>query len=279
MTNPGKSKRKERPTRDVSRAEILASLHTLGVTANRHLIVHSSLSAIGRVEGGPQGFLSALREAIGSRAILAMPSFNKPLEPWLTLETPGNTGLITETLRLAPGTVRSLHPTHSVSLQGPQAERFAAGHEKARGGLDRDTPLHRLSDDGADVLLVGVNFRRCSLVHVAESVAELSYQCFPYPGYQLSTTVIRPDGTSLIYSPTQFPGDSNGFDAVEETLRKREKLTEGKIGEAYAMLTGAQDILDVSLALLKNDPAALLCSDDRCPVCPTRRSMASKKAE
>lgn len=275
---PRVSLKKARPTRAVSLEELRADLRARGVEQGRHLIVHSSLSAIGRVEDGPAGFLRALREVLGSEAVLAMPSFNMFEERWSCLETPGNTGLLTETLRRLPGTIRSLHPTHSVSLNGPGAAEFAAGHEKARGGLDVGTPLHKLARAGADVLMVGVNFRRCSLVHVSESILELDYQDIAYPGYDRSGVLVDAAGREIPYAAAQFPGDSEGFDIVERELRRREKLKEGKIGEAVSFLARGTDILDACLDLLRGDPAALLCEKKTCPVCPARRRKVASPA-
>lgn len=57
-------------------ATLSADLAMLGVGEGMILLVHSSLSAIGWVTGGPQAVILALLEAIGPRGTLVFPGFS-----------------------------------------------------------------------------------------------------------------------------------------------------------------------------------------------------------
>src|SRR5262249_52641015 len=115
-------------------ATIAADLRALGVRRGGILLAHSSLSALGYVVGGPRTVIRALREAIGPKGTLVLPTHT-----WEWMETGCRTfdvnatracvGAIPEALRAMPGAVRSLHPTHSVAAIGPRARPLIDGHE------------------------------------------------------------------------------------------------------------------------------------------------------
>ena len=104
--------------------ELLAQLvERCGVGRVSLLIVHSSMKALGLIEGGPEDVVWAIQTAVGVGGTVLMPVFTAP-EPsgiFRLDATPSRTGLITETLRTAPGVLRSHHPTHSVAAWGARA--------------------------------------------------------------------------------------------------------------------------------------------------------------
>ncbi len=56
--------------------QLVAQLHDLGVVPGGVLIVHTSFSKVGPVEGGPEGLVAALRAALGVEGTLVMPSMS-----------------------------------------------------------------------------------------------------------------------------------------------------------------------------------------------------------
>jgi aminoglycoside N3'-acetyltransferase len=54
--------------RPATRAEIAAQLDALGVERGGVLLVHTAFRAVRPVEGGPEGLLDALRDALGPTA-------------------------------------------------------------------------------------------------------------------------------------------------------------------------------------------------------------------
>jgi hypothetical protein len=134
----------------VTAREICEALRHVGVKAGDHLLVHSSLRAVGPIDGGVDAMVDGLLDAVGPDGTLAMPSFHytRPLpEPWFDpATTPGKTGWLTEVFRRRPGVLRSLHPAHSVSAIGPRAASFLADHRTSFGIL-------RLATDAAAAVL------------------------------------------------------------------------------------------------------------------------------
>jgi len=256
---------------NVSRTDIVRDLKALGVKPGVMLGVHSSLNSIGHVDGGAQTVVDALMDAVGPNGTVVMPVFTKPADVFLAAYTPSTTGAVTEAFRLSDGTMRSLHPTHSVAAHGRYAHHVVREHQK-RQALGVGSPFHRLAKYDGMILLIGVGFERASIVHVAESLAGAPYQDVFYPGYQRKTLLVAANGKRIKYIPEDNPGDSSAFGVVESRLRSSGRLVEGSIGAAKTFLAFGADIINAALEVLSEDGAGLLCSSRKCAVCPRRRS-------
>lgn len=179
-----------------TRTDLVEDLKTLGVEFGDALFVHASMKAVGPVAGGARTVIEALQEAVGSRGLLAMPGFSDDayFPPGIDRGSlsqaqiqeveravPGydsgtspaaGMGVIAETFRTWPGTIRSAHPAVSVCLNGAEAERYVAPHSAA-WATGANTPLGHLAKcENMHMLLIGVGWNRCSLLHTAEALAE-----------------------------------------------------------------------------------------------------------
>jgi aminoglycoside 3-N-acetyltransferase len=250
------------------------------VKAGDVLIVHSSMKSLGRVDGGPAAVVRALQEAVGEEGTLLMPVFTAPQPDGVFhhAATPSRTGLITETLRTAAGTLRSRHPTHSVAAWGRRAAEFVKGHDHT-SGLGVGSPFHKAAQAGADVLMIGCTLTSCSLVHVSEAIARTPYLgkvC--YGGYDTTLTLVDAAGTRTEVPPRDVPTDSAGFTIVQDELDLRGRLTRCQLGSAACLKFPAAEALAIAVAFLRADPAALLCRNPRCPVCPKAREIVAAAA-
>lgn len=98
------------------------------------LLVHSSMKAIGPVEGGADAVLDAFSEYL-AEGLLVLPThtwaqINAEYNIFDVENEPSCVGLLTNLFRKRPGVVRSWHPTHSVAALGRDAREFASGEEQ-----------------------------------------------------------------------------------------------------------------------------------------------------
>jgi len=170
---------------------ITNELRQLGIRQGDCLLVHSALSTIGWVSGSAEAVVLALLDAVGSSGTIVVPThsgdnsdpagWQAPPVPqawWQTIRDtipPYNAattrtramGVIAETVRTWPNARRSDHPQTSFTALGSRAEFITSGH-KWGCRLGEDSPLARLEDVEARVLLLGVGYESCTAFHLAE---------------------------------------------------------------------------------------------------------------
>jgi aminoglycoside 3-N-acetyltransferase len=201
-----------------TRRQLTEQLTKLPLTPGRDVIVHSSLRAVGWVVGGPGALRLALRDVLGPEATIVVPTqttynsitsthylsqisqdmseadierIRRAIPPY-TRDTPSHgMGVFAEHIRLSPGAVRSPHPKTSFAALGPAAAELNDRHP-LHCHLGDQSPLGRLYERGAQILLLGVGYDKCTAFHLAEyrqgafSPQPRPYQCkVPDPGNPL----------------------------------------------------------------------------------------------
>ncbi len=138
------------------------------------MMIHSSMSALGTVPLGASTMLAALKRAAEShRATIVMPSHSdRDRESGHVLfdrrRTPcARMGALAEAFRKDAGTVRSAHPLLSFTARGPRARSLMSGHSP-RTGLGPKSPAGKLLREDALILLLGVGYESCTILHLAE---------------------------------------------------------------------------------------------------------------
>ncbi len=176
--------------------DIVNDLKMIGVADGDGLFVHASLGAIGTVVGGARAVVEALIEAVGDHGLIAMPAFssdayeqNLPssVDPStvdrdhlsngvlgfdIKTSPVASMGIIAETFRTWPGTLRSTHPCVSVCALGDDSKIYIQEHSLA-WATGEDTPLGALrTRPNMKILLIGVGWNRCSALHTAETLCK-----------------------------------------------------------------------------------------------------------
>ena len=202
--------------------------------------------------------IDELLAAVGPDGLVVMPTFTYDNETF-TPETPGRTGALTEVFRRRPEAVRSDHPTYSVAAIGAGAAEVLDGHARA-GATGVYSPLGRLAAAGGLVLLLGVGHTANTTAHVGEFQAAAPYLDIPFD----------PDWPT--HGAERFPGCSRAFGALERPLREDGAIRDGKVGRALAQLMPGAAVIEATVALLRVDPTALLCTDPDCHRCSRARA-------
>lgn len=246
------------PEEMVTKAQLVRDLRKLGVRPGMDLMVHSSLSAIGYVQGGADTVVEALLAAIGREGTLLMPSFNhRAAQVFNPLTTPTTNGAIPEAMWRRPEAVRSLHPTHAVAAIGPRAEDYCRGHLEA-GIWAQDSPIGRLIHRGGYILALGTTHETSTAYHVAE----ISMPCACIDMFANTDRVVMPDGEvqrvkGLAFRASACPVPIRKLD---RTLDRRGLQRRGKVGKADCELVKGIDLWKVRREHLRRI----------CPTCPVR---------
>jgi aminoglycoside 3-N-acetyltransferase len=255
----------ERSESPVTAAALAEDLRRLGLPSGETVIVHTSLSALGWVVGGPVAVIRALEAVLGTQGTLVMPTQTvgltdpaewadppvppewwerirdgmPPYDPELT-PTLGM-GKVAEVFRSAAGVLRSGHPLFSFAARGPQAERIVASHPWSYG-LGERSPLAALYELDAWVLLLGVD-------HGANTSLHLSEYRMPRRWRRDSETAVPvevgEDGRTRWRLVNDIEMDEDDFTAIGgDFVRDGGPVSLGRVGGADAQLMRQRDIVD-----------------------------------
>lgn len=245
------------------RRDLRAGFRGLGLAEGDRVVVHSSLSSLGHVDGGADAVVDALLDTVGPDGTVAVPTFTRYDEPYDPATSPSTTGAVTEALRQREEAVRSPHPTKSIAAIGPDAEELLADHDPANS-LGPGSPLHRLLERDGTILLLGVNHESNSALHVAERLAGV-----PYRDQTATTETTVGGGVETV--EVNRVHCSRGFEVVHPLTIAAGVVSTGRVGEAEARLLDGEAVLTSTVGLLHAEPGALLCSFPDCDRCQYAR--------
>jgi len=249
--------------------ELKGAFERLGL-AEKPVIVHAALKPFGSIEGGPETVLHAMLPAFKS---IIMPTFtymtmvtpqvgpsnngiqygtdkdlNKMAQPFKrNMQADVMMGALSETVRIHPGSKRTLHPI--LSFSGIHADEF----------LDTQTlaeplaPIGALAEADGWVVLINVGHDVNTSIHYAEKLAGRR---------QFVRWALLPD--RIVECPN-FPGDSSGFTAIDKYIQPDTRRVD--IGNAFIQAVPLKRLFSVVGEMIKKDPLALLCDRLDCDRC------------
>lgn len=238
--------------RELSRAEVAGQLRALGVEEGGVLLVHTSFRAVRPVEGGPRGLIGALRDALGPRGTLVMPSWTgddaTPFDP-RTTPASADLGVVADAFWRMSGVVRSDQP-FAFAAMGPRAAEITADPLPLPPHIP-ESPAGRVHGLDGQVLLLGVGHDGDTTIHLAEILAGVPYRV-PH-----HITVLRGGRPERIeYGENDHC--CQRFALVDGWLRERGLQREGIVGHAHARLARSRDIVAATAEHLSRDPLVFL---------------------
>ncbi|MFB8028742.1 aminoglycoside N(3)-acetyltransferase [Streptomyces sp. NPDC056465] len=252
---------------------VATQLYELGVRRGGVLLVHASM----RTAGGTAWCMTeALRHALGPEGTLVVPAFTPensdtsrsylervrglsakaraavhaamPAFDPVTSPAPGM-GALAETVRQAPDALRSGHPQTSFAALGPAADELLTGHRRDCH-LGEDSPLARLYEADAQVLLLGTGFDSCTAFHLAE------YRR-PSPPRRLYRCVVASKAGPHWWEYEDITLDDSDFGALGDDFA-RTRSTEvrtGRVGSAPSRLFPLRAAVDFAAGWLRTHRA------------------------
>lgn len=254
-----------------TRASLADDLTRLGVKPGMILLVHSSLSSLGWVNGGSVAVIQALQDALSPEGTLVMPAHsgdlsdparweNPPVpESWwevirqtMPAYDPQRTytrglGQIAEHFRTWPDVLRSDHPALSFCAWGQQAEDVIRDHQ-INDALGEDSPLAHIYNMNGYVLLLGVGFDSNTSFHLAE------YRLPHRKDVSFAAPVIK-DGQRIWATYQDVDLNSDPFPQIGEAFEREKEITVGKVGSGTSRLFSLQESVDFAVTWLRTKGA------------------------
>jgi aminoglycoside 3-N-acetyltransferase len=161
-------------------------------------------------------------------------------------------GAVPDALRQHPQAKRSMHPI--LSFSGANAAKI----------LDAQTldfplaPIEALAEADGWIVLLGVNHRTNTSIHLAEYRAgRKTFQRW----------ALTREGVTAC---PNFPPCSDGFQAIEPLV---EPITKKRlVGDAWVRALPLRGLLEIGEAEIYKNPLALLCEREGCPRCDAIRA-------
>lgn len=248
-------------------SSLVNDLQLLGLQKGCVAIVHSSLSKIGWVCGGPVAVILALEEVLGNEGTLVMPThcgensdpaqwMHPPVpDPWIETirrEMPAydpsftptrGMGKIPETFRKQTGVVRSIHPQDSFAAFGKHASFITADHV-LETALGPGSPLQKIYDLDGWILLLGVGHGNNTSLHLAEYRAE-----FPGKKMLMNGCSMFVDGHKSWVNFLGLDLVDDDFELIGNQFRELNPnlVIEGKVGLAKAYLFKQKPLVDFAV--------------------------------
>lgn len=241
---------------------LVTDLRELGLADGDVVMVHTSLSALGWIIGGSQAVVEALLTAVGTSGTVAMPTQSGHLsdparweappvpEAWFEIiraempaydpkTTPTRLmGAVVDCFRHHVGTVRSDNPQVSVAANGPAAHTITENHS-FENCLGDDSPLGRLYDLDAKVLLLGVGHGNNTSLHLAEHRA-----VWPTKATITQAAPVMHQGTRVWSEVTVLDIDEEDFETLGAAFASTGQQVEGPIGAGIGRLMPMRGLVD-----------------------------------
>lgn len=179
--------------REISRVQVIESLHSVGLQTGDGLLVHSALQYLGRPVEGVGMYYSALRTVLDgaepastpgsdpqalTQGTLAVPTFNFAFARGLPYDpetTPSEgMGAFSEYIRQHPGARRTTHPMQSLAVLGRYADDLAS--RDTASAFDPGSAFERMLELDFKLLLLGADIQAVSMLHYSEQRLGVPYR-------------------------------------------------------------------------------------------------------
>jgi aminoglycoside 3-N-acetyltransferase len=251
----------------MTRDDLVTDLRALGVRPGASLLVHASLRRIGRIEGGVVALAGAVSDVLGPGGTLVVPTatadnsdtsrthlartagmtaaqrrrYLDAMPAFDPVRTPSaGVGVFAEYVRLAAGALRSAHPQMSFAAVGPEAKAIIDGHA-IDCHLGEESPLARLYERDADVLMLGTGYDTCTAFHLAE------YRYTASPPKRDYRCVIEQGGEPRWYTYQDVVLDDRDFPRLGAAFDDTSYVRRGRVGFAESRLAPVRRLVDFAV--------------------------------
>ena len=248
-----------------AKTDLTDQLQSIGIREGDTVLVHSSMSKIGFVDGGPKTIVDALLETVGPNGHILMPNspnarfqldYIQEIDGFDVLNDKSKLGAISEYFRNHENAVRSWHPTEPVSCIGPDTDFFVGTHFNQITPYNENSPFYKVAERNGKILMIGVTLDNAGTnLHTLEDAIE----DFKYPIYHptiFETNIVDPNGnTHSVKTKVHDPiwSKKRKCDGLIPLFEERNVLEFVKCGNAKTLLLDARKMLDVMIEEYKGN--------------------------
>lgn len=238
--------------------QLCDDLRKLGIRSGDTILVHSSLKSLGPVEGGAETVIQSLLEVLGEDGTLFFPAFsfrtvNRDNPVFDVKNTPSCVGAMPEYFRTRPGTIRSVHPTHSLSGIGKKVNMILSENYRDTTPCGEFSPFRKLRTEGDWILFIGCTVAPNTTMHAVEELVNPPYLL----GDPINFKIINEDGSESDMSVRRHNFAATGY--AQRYIRLKDLLTPdelhcGNVLQAECYLMKISAVWEKGLAAMQNDP-------------------------
>lgn len=251
-------------TENVTRTDITDGLRELGLCSGDVVFLHSSLSSFGYVEGGAETVVQAFLEVLGNEGTLAVPIFRRYFwegsdQVWDRDNSPSLMGKISEAVRTWHGSSRSHHAPHPIAAVGRLADDLTDRHNIT--DFSYDSPFARLIELNAWIVMLGVDYNNCTMIHLIEERAEVPYRHW----VELSGTVIENGVPNKMTFPflARYSGVENDFIPLGKRMENEGFVGITTIGKSVVKCFRSRDLYEIAMRSIRQDPLFLVSANTK----------------
>lgn len=249
--------------------DILNQLENMNAPTDKVVLMHTSLRAVGNIDGGAKTLLDAMIEYFTKDGGL----FCVPTHTWHNFgkeyvldmdKTDTALGAFSDFAAADPRGLRSEHPTHSIVVFGDRkkAEEFVKDEPFITSYTSPDGCYAKLFSMGGYVLLAGVSHNRNTYLHAVEEMLNVPDRMYEEPKFfkirKKSGEVV--ERKMYVFKCSFIRDISLRFVKFETAFRYHGCVKDGFVGNAPCQLCDAKGMKSVLELIYKN-------STEKDPLC------------
>jgi aminoglycoside 3-N-acetyltransferase len=247
------------------REDLAKQLERFGEARGHHVHVHSSLKAIGDVEGRGETVLESLIAFFTQqRGTISFPTHTWDKNVLDLRKTDTCTGMLSKLALQRKDGVRTRNTTHSMVIFGETAKEYAKWDDAVASSTSWDSCYGKLYDVDGYVLLVGVGQEKNTYIHAIEEKLGVADRITEE---KQDTLFIDEDGSKTIkpmHLVFEEYGDiSDYFGKLEPAFAYHNAITYGEIGNAKVQLCHVRTMFEVLKRIHERSNYAELFLDDK----------------
>ena len=249
-----------------TKQDLIENFKEIGIDPNGTLKMHSSMSAVGEVEGRADTVLDALMEYMED-GLLVLPTHtwsqeNNENDIFNPRTEESCVGILTNLFWKRKNVYRSLHPSHSVAAYGKEAKEFIKGEENRRTPCPRDGVYGKLYDREAQILFLGCDLTSNTFIHGVEEWNNIPNRLSDKPiNYKVVKSEDEIIECPMHYHSSPVENISFHYHILTKPLLELGIAVKGQIGDAASYLCQAKEMADLTSEFLQKDPDLFINED------------------